>query len=161
VTPARTDTARAATPDTAKKVDSVRVTKPDSVKAAKPDSAKPVPKSSARVIILPGTIWNYRSSAINATGLPGLDSVATLLRGNASLVAEVQGYAHDRLVPADNNLLSQRRAEAIKSYIVSKGVTPERLTAIGMGSQTLIVSDTTDSARITNRRVEVHVRPKP
>ena len=112
-------------------------------------------------MILPGTIWNYRSSSINATGLPGLDSIVAVLRENPSLVAEVQGYAHDRLVPSDNTLLSQRRAEAIKSYIVSKGVTVARVAAIGLGSQTLIVSDTTDAARITNRRVEVHFSPKP
>jgi OOP family OmpA-OmpF porin len=136
--------------------------KPDSAKApaARPDSARAsVPKP--RVVVLPGTIWNYRASAINASGLPGLDSVVRILRENPSLVAEVQGYAHDRLVPSDNTLLSQRRAEAIKSYIVSKGVTAGRVTAVGKGSQTLLVSDTTDAARITNRRVEVHLLKRP
>lgn len=126
------------------------------------DTAKPAPRAArARVVILPGTIWNYRSSGINATGLPGLDSLVATLKENPSLVAEVQGYAHDRLVPSDNSLLSKRRAEAIKSYIVSKGVTVGRVTAVGLGSQTLLVADTTDAARITNRRVEVHITTRP
>lgn len=128
---------------------------------ARPTRADTVKARLARVVILPGTIWNYRASAINATGFPVLDSVVALLRENPSLVAEVQGYAHDRLVPSDNTLLSSRRAEAIKSYIVSKGVTAGRVTAVGLGSQTLLVSDTTDAARITNRRVEVHLGKRP
>jgi OOP family OmpA-OmpF porin len=130
---------------------------PDTV-ARKDTTAKP---ARARVVILPGETWNYRSSSINATAIPALDALVATLRENASLVAEVQGYAQDRLVPSDNTLLSTRRAEAIKSYIVSKGVTADRLSVVGLGSQTLIVADTTDAARITNRRVEVHLRPRP
>lgn len=134
--------------------------KPDTV-ARKDTVPTARPQRGGRVVIIPGTIWNYRASSINATGIPALDSLVASLRENASLVAEVQGYAQDRLVPSDNTLLSTRRAEAIKSYIVSKGVTADRVTSIGLGSQTLLVTDTTDAARITNRRVEVHLRPRP
>lgn len=130
---------------------------PDTV--ARKDTTAKAPRG--RVVILPGETWNYRSSNINRTAYAALDSLVATLRENASLVAEVQGYAQDRLVPTDNTLLSARRAEAIKSYIVSKGVTAERLSAVGLGSQTLIVADTTDAARITNRRVEIYLRPKP
>jgi outer membrane protein OmpA-like peptidoglycan-associated protein len=138
--------------------------RPDTTRAApvtRPDTTKAAPVTKARVVILPGTIWNYRSSTINRTGYPGLDSIVALLKENPKLLAEVQGYAHDRLVPVDNTLLSKRRADAIKSYIVSKGVTAGRVSAAGLGSRTLLVSDTTDAARITNRRVEVHIRPAP
>ncbi len=144
----------AARPDTTKALPAPRP-------AARPDTAKTAPVTTAKVVILPGTIWNYRSSTINRTGLPGLDSIVALLKANPKLLAEVQGYAHDRLVPVDNTLLSKRRADAIKSYIVSKGVTAGRVSAAGLGSRTLLVSDTTDAARITNRRVEVHLRPGP
>jgi OOP family OmpA-OmpF porin len=160
---AKPDTVRAA-PDTTKRVpsDPAKAIRPDTARRVnRPDSLRAAPPARARVVILPGTIWNYRSSNINATGRPGLDSLVAMLVENPRLVAEVQGFAHDRLVPADNTLLSQRRAEAIKSYIVSKGVTAGRVTAIGAGSQTLLVNDTTDAARITNRRVEVHLKPGP
>jgi outer membrane protein OmpA-like peptidoglycan-associated protein len=156
-------------PDTAKATPvTPPANRPDTARAApvtppanRPDPAKRAPAGPVRVVILPGTTWNYRSSTINRTALPGLDSIVAQLVGNPKLIAEVQGYAHDRLVPSDNTLLSKRRAEAIKSYIVSKGVTAGRVSAVGLGSQTLLVSDTTDSARITNRRVEVHLRSGP
>jgi outer membrane protein OmpA-like peptidoglycan-associated protein len=159
----------AVTPDTARAPAVTPAPRPDTTKAApvphapvRPDTArKAAPVTRSRVVILPGTIWNYRSSTINATGIPGLDSIVAQLRENPKLIAEVRGYAHDRLVPADNNLLSKRRADAIKTYMVSKGVTAGRVSAAGLGSRTLLVNDTTDSARITNRRVEVQLRLRP
>jgi outer membrane protein OmpA-like peptidoglycan-associated protein len=49
----------------------------------------------------------------------------------------------------------------VKDYLVSQGIPVSRITAAGKGSQTLIVSDTTEAARTINRRVEIRVTRKP
>jgi len=121
----------------------------------------PVDSVEARTYVVPGTAWQLRGSDIDASAYPVLDSVATALISAPELQAEINAYAHDRLVPADNTRLSQRRAEAVRAYLVSRGVAAARLTAIGRGSQTLLVADTTEAARTTNRRVEIQVTKSP
>jgi len=115
----------------------------------------------ARTWVVPGTAWQLRGSDLDASAYPVLDSVAAALTSAPQLQAEINAYAHDRLVPADNTRLSQRRAEAVRAYLVSRGVAAARLTAIGRGSQILLVSDTTEAARTTNRRVEIQVTKSP
>ncbi len=114
-----------------------------------------------QVITLPGTVWSFRQATLAEEAFPVLDSLVAVLQGDSSAFAEVNGFAHDRLVPSDNTRLSQRRADAVKAYIVSRGIQVTRVTALGRGSQTLLVSDTTEAARIQNRRVEIRVTHNP
>ncbi|HXI21478.1 MAG TPA: thrombospondin type 3 repeat-containing protein, partial [Gemmatimonadales bacterium] len=111
--------------------------------------------------IVPGEVWKYRGWNLSPEAYPILDSVVTVMKKDPATQAEVDGYAHDRLVPVDNTRLSQRRAEVVRDYIISKGVGLGRVTAVGRGSETLLVADTTDAARTANRRVEIHVTRKP
>jgi hypothetical protein len=114
-----------------------------------------------RVWVLPGSIWALRGSVLSSPALPALDSVIGVLKAEPRATAEVNAFAQDRLVPTDNTRLSQRRANVIRDYLVSQGVEVSRVTAVGRGSQTLIVSDTTEAARTTNRRVEIRVTRNP
>ncbi len=57
--------------------------------------------------------------------------------------------------------LSQRRAEAVKDYLISKGVSPSNLTAKGYGKAKPIVSNDTAEGRAQNRRVEFEVTNAP
>jgi hypothetical protein len=129
-----------------------------------PTEPAPAPVDSMsveRVWIIPGATWPLRGSTLSPAALPVLDSVIGALKSDPKAVAEVNGFAQDRLVPTDNTRLSQRRADAVRSYLVTQGIEVTRVTAIGRGSQTLIVSDTTEAARTTNRRVEIRVTRKP
>jgi hypothetical protein len=126
-----------------------------------PGAAAAAETGGGRGWIVPGAVFEFRSSVLGAAAYPVLDSVAAMLAADAQTVAEVIGYAHDRLVPSDNTLLSQRRAETVRNYLVFKGIGVSRITAIGRGSQSLIVSDTTDVARTINRRVEIRVTHSP
>lgn len=110
---------------------------------------------------LPGTVWELRGAVLAPDALPILDSVAVTMEASPTTVAEVDGYAQDRLIPADNTKLSKRRAEVVRDYLVSKGVAANRITATGRGSLSPIVTDTTETARTINRRVEIRVTRSP
>jgi outer membrane protein OmpA-like peptidoglycan-associated protein len=55
-------------------------------------------------------------------------------------------------------VLSQNRAEAVKKYLVSKGVAPASLTARGYGEENPVADNATESGRAANRRVELHAQ---
>ncbi len=125
-----------------------------------PPPPPPEPVKLDRTWILPGMVWQTRNSQLGREAYPALDSIVVLLTTYPTATAEVNGYAHDRLVPSDNLRLSQRRADVVRDYLVAKGIDVSRITSIGRGAQSLLVADTTDAARTTNRRVEIRIIPR-
>lgn len=64
-----------------------------------------------------------------------LDTLATWMNNNPSVLLTIKGHTDNRGPSEYNERLSANRALAAKSYIVGKGVAPERITTIGLGSQ--------------------------
>lgn len=91
-----------------------------------------------------------------------LDDVAKLIVANPGVgVVVVEGHT-DSLGPAAfNKKLSQARAEAVKTYLVEKGVPAERLEAVGHGSEKPTAPNDTPQGRDANRRVEFTVQGVP
>ena len=56
-----------------------------------------------------------------------------------------------------NNKLSQRRADAVKAYLVSKGIEPNRIYTEGKGEKQPVADNKTSEGRAKNRRVEIEV----
>jgi outer membrane protein OmpA-like peptidoglycan-associated protein len=54
-------------------------------------------------------------------------------------------------------MISEIRANAVKSYLIAKGIAPARMTAFGHGSQKFIGSNKTEQGRRLNRRVEIEL----
>ncbi|HNV49249.1 MAG TPA: OmpA family protein, partial [Spirochaetota bacterium] len=67
---------------------------------------------------------------------------------------EVRGHTDSVGDPRYNKRLSERRADAVIEYMVKNGISPERLSAVGMGSEKPIASNTTPEGRRKNRRTE-------
>jgi len=109
------------------------------------------------VITLSGGVL-FRSG--DAQLLPGaqtkLDEVAAALLTNARSVS-VEGYTDSKGSPSRNVDLSQRRAESVRSYLISRGLGADRVVAKGMGPDRPIADNASVEGRANNRRVEIVV----
>jgi OOP family OmpA-OmpF porin len=84
---------------------------------------------------------------------PYLDELANVLNSvNWSL--SIIGHTDNVGSEADNLILSKKRADAVKNYLVSKGIADVRINTIGKGESEPIVSNETAQGREKNRRVE-------
>ena len=82
-----------------------------------------------------------------------LDKGCEILK-QSSIKIEIQGYTCDMGSEAYNQRLSERRAEAVKSYLIEKDIDENRLTAVGYGENNPAASNDTENGRKKNRRVE-------
>ena len=79
------------------------------------------------------------------------------MNDNPTLEIEIEGHT-DSVGPDDRNLtLSQGRSQSVVDYIVSKGISSDRLKAKGFGESKPIDTNDTDAGRANNRRVEFTV----
>jgi outer membrane protein OmpA-like peptidoglycan-associated protein len=84
-----------------------------------------------------------------------LDDVASLLAANLNVgPIAIEGHTDDRGAADYNRTLSKQRAEAVKAYLVGKGIQPARLDAKGLGPDRPAEPNATAAGREANRRVE-------
>lgn len=87
---------------------------------------------------------------------PGADTILTGVAGMATLKTgpiTITGYTDDTGSPSYNEGLSLRRAQAVEARLISLGVDPARLQAVGDGEADPVASNSTESGRAENRRV--------
>jgi OmpA-OmpF porin, OOP family len=96
--------------------------------------------------------WNLLPPA-----LPELDGLAAFLKENPKVKVEIGGHTDDVGNDADNQLLSQNRAEAVANYLISNGITAARIAFKGYGESQPIAPNTSAVGRLQNRRVECKV----
>jgi outer membrane protein OmpA-like peptidoglycan-associated protein len=72
----------------------------------------------------------------------------------------VEGHTDSQGTVAFNNDLSQKRAQTVRDYLVSRGIANDRVTAEGFGSSRSVADNTSPEGRANNRRVEIVVGPK-
>jgi outer membrane protein OmpA-like peptidoglycan-associated protein len=86
-----------------------------------------------------------------------LEEIAKILQQKSNKGLVIEGHTDSIGAAEYNQLLSERRANTIKEFLVSKGLSASSLTAKGVGEQKPIADNTTREGRKRNRRVEIHV----
>lgn len=107
-------------------------------------------------VVLQGVNFEINKAVLLADSKSVLDQVAASLVANPAVRVEVAGYTDNTGAKAHNEKLSQDRADAVRAYLVEKGVSPDQLIAKGYGESQPIASNATAAGRAQNRRVELH-----
>ncbi|MDD2245816.1 MAG: OmpA family protein [Proteiniphilum sp.] len=106
-----------------------------------------------------GILFATNSSTLNTASRASLDRFATSLQNNPDTDVKIYGHTDSTGSDAINNPLSQRRAESVYNYLMSKGVSGSRMMSQGFGSTQPVADNSTVSGREQNRRVEVFIFP--
>jgi outer membrane protein len=112
-------------------------------------------------VIVRAVDFEFNLSQLTAPAQETLDEVASALLTQPELNVEIQGYTDSIGSVAYNLNLSQRRAEAVKAYLISKGVSASVLSAKGYGKARPIASNDNAEGRAQNRRVAFEIRNAP
>ncbi|MGI0118075.1 OmpA family protein [Zooshikella sp. RANM57] len=111
----------------------------------------------SEALALEGVQFEFNSARLTGTSHEYLSKVAEKLRLHTNTKIEVSGHTDNVGSNRYNLRLSQRRAEAVRNFLVSRGVNSSNLSAVGYGEEKPITSNSTEAGRAMNRRVELNV----
>jgi OOP family OmpA-OmpF porin len=124
---------------------------PPAAPAAKP---KPV---AEKITFAADVLFDFDKATLKPEGKSKLDELAGKVKDINLEVVIAIGHTDSIGSDAYNQKLSVRRAESVKSYLVSKGIEPNRVYTEGKGEKQPVASNKTKEGRQKNRRVEIEV----
>jgi outer membrane protein OmpA-like peptidoglycan-associated protein len=92
---------------------------------------------------------------IKDESMPIIEQMVELMRTNTDLIVEIQGHTDNVGKPEANQKLSEERANAVRQALIDRGITAERMTAMGFGDTKPVADNNTEEGRAQNRRVEL------
>jgi OOP family OmpA-OmpF porin len=107
--------------------------------------------------VLVGVNFEYNSAKLNSSSYPMLLNAIQFLNQNPEMIVEIQGHT-DNVGSDEYNLqLSEKRAQTVKDYLVSKGISAGRLQVKGYGESSPVADNSTADGRELNRRIEFKI----
>jgi len=116
---------------------------------------KATPTPRGLLLTLGDVLFDTGKAELNAGAGMKLDQLAQFLNAHPDRRVEIDGFTDSVGSPSFNEALSQRRAEAVKAALVTRGVDPGRIATQGYGSEYPVASNNDSAGRQLNRRVEV------
>ncbi len=110
------------------------------------------------VIVLTNLRFNKQDGTLLDDTAQNIEPLIDYLKKRPALSVNLEGHTDSTGDSASNQKLSEERAYGIKSHLISRGISPNRITARGMGEDYPIASNSTREGRSQNRRVEVILR---
>jgi outer membrane protein OmpA-like peptidoglycan-associated protein len=108
-----------------------------------------LPTTAAR-----GITFGQRRTELSEDAQKLLDRASSILHNYPDVHLVIEGYT-DKQGKADfNRWLSQLRADAVRAYLIQRGIAPERLMAVGRGAENPVASEDSAAGRMLNRRIE-------
>jgi OOP family OmpA-OmpF porin len=105
--------------------------------------------------VIPAVLFDTDETEISGIYRSDLDSVINVMSNNPGVRLEIRGHTDSQGSAAYNQRLSERRAEAVKAYMVSRGISAERLSTAGFGSSRPVASNDNATGMAKNRRAEL------
>ena len=105
-----------------------------------------------------GILFDTGKDALKPGAKDSLRKAAATLKGSETNII-VQGHTDSTGSDTINQLLSERRAEQVRDFLVANGVAGSRLTAVGYGASRPAVPNDTEANRALNRRVQLEISP--
>ena len=108
-------------------------------------------------VVLKNVFFDVNKYDLKPESEAELDKLVQLMNDNPAVKIQIGGHTDNVGKPADNLTLSNNRAKAVVTYLVSKNISPQRLVAKGFGETQPIDDNKTDEGRGRNRRTEMKV----
>ena len=124
---------------------------------AKPAAPKPPPAAATKVTYAADAFFDFDKSVLKAEGKAKLDDLVGKVKGINLEVIIAVGHTDSVGSDAYNQKLSVKRSDAVKAYLVSKGIEKNRVYTEGKGEKQPVADNKTAAGRSKNRRVEIEV----
>ncbi len=123
-----------------------------------PAKQAPVPENVRQMAAnFSKVFFDFDAATLDHTGQDALRANVEIMMGASDVKVEIQGHADERGTTDYNLSLGQKRAEAVKKYMVAGGVSPSRLATISYGEERPVDSSATEVAWSRNRRTEFRI----
>jgi len=106
-------------------------------------------------VVLKNILFEFNKAVLQGESHLTLDELADYLKNNPTFCLRIEGHTDSVGSESENVKLSEKRAIAVGAYLQQSGVSPNRISAFGMGSKYPVVSNDSEENRSINRRVEI------
>lgn len=117
------------------------------------------PTDRGLVLTLGDTLFATGKAELKSGATVNLDRLTAFMNEYPNRTAAIEGYTDSMGSEEMNQSLSQRRADAVKGYLVGQGVSSVRLSSSGRGENSPVADNESAAGRQQNRRVEVVISP--
>ncbi len=107
-------------------------------------------------LVLRDVNFEFDSAKLTSNAEQTLNDVAEKLNSNEQVRVRLEGHTDSVGSASYNKKLSQRRADSVRDYLASQGVSSDRMESLGFGQERPVASNDTAEGRAENRRTEVH-----
>jgi len=139
-------------------IGALRICDPEEEAPPPPPAPAPPPPPPAKaepLVTLHGPQFDFNKATLKPAGKKMVDGAGTVMKDKPSMKVSVEGHTDSIGSDAYNQKLSERRAQAVRDYMVSQGIDAARISVKGWGKTKPIASNKTEAGRAENRRVEI------